>query len=214
MNGIYKIPKTNEFYIPIPKNACTSLKRVIFRRRYGFWYPRTSKRYYGIKFPAIIHTLYPSCPPDEFKAESTLNVVLRSPQERLLSILNNRVLFHNDLNLKSLPTTDDELINLLLQIDKDWDVYISQYKQFGHHSTQQYRYIEKNLNQLKIWTLADLKSQNIFNVMPQCTLEIPNSQNSTGKLKFSSSHIMSEPIPNIWRYYTRDIEMWENYNRD
>lgn len=212
MKGIYKIPGTKEYYIPIPKNACTSLKRVMFRRRFGFWYPRTSKRYFGIRFPPIMHGLYPSYPPDEIKNKNTINVVLRNPEDRLVSILNNRVLYHNDLHLESLPSREIDLIELLERINSNWDCYINSYHQFGHHTLQQYCYVEKNIKFLKVLKLNDLKSENIFNIVGDRKIIIPSSQNSTRNLRYNINHIRALPLNNIWSFYERDFDLWSMYN--
>lgn len=208
--GIYPIPGTDQKYLPIPKNACTSLKRVLFRRRFGFWYPKTNKRYFGMKFPALIHTMYPSVPNAPCQSDCLINVVLRPVEARLLSILNNRVLHHNDISLSRKPSSNEDLEELLYYINEHWYSLLEKYQMFKHHATPQYDYIKNNLHNLKILTIRDLTTENIFNTLYNNNIEIPHAQKSRPLVSFDKQTLNMKKLENISNYYSHDINYLSN----
>lgn len=80
-------------YVPIPKNACTSLKLLFFRLIHGCEF--------GGHFDAIHHQFdYRASDFNAFKADKSYFkfTVIRDPVERFFSAYNSRVLVHRELS--------------------------------------------------------------------------------------------------------------------
>lgn len=99
-----RIPKLKLAYFPVPKVACTSLKKACFELENGFpfkdfWVNGTLRH---------IHNIYESRPL-RVEFQSSVNdfshriCLVRDPIKRVLSCYSNRVVFHRELVKWALP---------------------------------------------------------------------------------------------------------------
>ncbi|MBD1136031.1 sulfotransferase family 2 domain-containing protein [Pelagibacterales bacterium SAG-MED49] len=149
------------FYCPVPKNGSTSFKHLNFFLNYNQMFKDTK-----ISEIIHIHTLYPSQrymkPYNSLQAHFKLNFLnyhslftTRDPIERFISGFNDRVLFHNKLELNYSSNFDklnfffDNFDKLLLEnMDINWhfatqhsflDIYKKRYKKITFIKLNQIR---------------------------------------------------------------------------
>lgn len=133
-------------YFPVPKNACTSLKLMLFDVENGFPFPRLMAN--GALHH--IHKLYPSeliKPAHWTSTKAMLRIaIVRDPIDRFLSAYSNRVLHHREIekapkrpkNLSAMPSVS-ELIDNLDEYRCIWTI--------SHHTAPQVEFIGKELAQ-------------------------------------------------------------------
>ena len=97
------------FYQPIPKNACSSIKMEIFRRRFGFNFPEIQHwRRHGAFIH--IHQLMPTRRAPPPAGEKCL-IVVRNPVRRFESAFREKILFNEDFtDLRSLKQRVRDII--------------------------------------------------------------------------------------------------------
>lgn len=82
------------FYQPIPKNGCSTVKNYIFRKRYGFHFPEIA---HPIKHGALIH-IHHFYPTKQFTHTSRCLVITRNPVVRFQSAFKEKILFNENFS--------------------------------------------------------------------------------------------------------------------
>ncbi|WP_157966280.1 sulfotransferase family 2 domain-containing protein [Oceanibium sediminis] len=86
------IPQYKLSYISVPKNACSSLKKMLFRLEKG----RDLQAYTANGALRTVHHVYPSKPYDRWRQQMPAGhwtfAVLRDPLDRLISTYTNKIL--------------------------------------------------------------------------------------------------------------------------
>lgn len=132
-------------YVPVPKNACTSLKTMFFEIENGFPFQpfKASGRHYWI------HDLYPSVPFGKLRHKAIADhhriAVLRDPVKRLLSCYANRVVHHRELSQEKAGA---QLAEAGLPVDPDLETFVAHlgaYRQavgsIDHHAAPMVTYL-------------------------------------------------------------------------
>ena len=183
-----KITNSEFSYIPIPKVACTSGKKLIFHINNGFDFEETHYHSSGLN----IHNHqneYQSVDFLGYENNSKFKIALvRDPIKRLLSAYTNRVVQHNDLqsvrhkltqvNLSDRPSIREFIVNL--------ETYRALSRSIAHHTDLQSVYLGPNNKNLSLYRLEDISAfTKRVNEIAGTNISMPHEQTSKKVLNFN-----------------------------
>src|SRR5699024_972923 len=199
-------------YIPISKNASTSLKHVLFELEEGFAYKYFSKNKqvyrslhdYFLKQPNAFTGVSDLLSDTSF----TKFAVIRDPVKRLISCYRNRVVDLKDLEksrLDGLPVRPD--INyFILKLNK----YQKANKIIEHHSRAQHKFLGNTLQYLDhIFPMKQMQRLKDFikKYQPDYKLLERKSKGTSYALNDLSAEALEKAI----HFYQKDYDLLEDY---
>ncbi len=206
------LPKQELIYIPIPKNACTSIKHALYEieHRQSFDYPkhkilgyRDIHDYYhkqAFSFAAVSDLLNDT--------SFTKFAVIRDPVKRLISCYRNRVVDLKDLESGKLGglTGNPDINFFILNLKK----YQKENKIIEHHSRPQHNFLGNTLKYLNhIFPIEHIKSlKNLLkSYQPGFVLPKSKFKGTTYQL----NDLSPEALDNAIFYYKKDYDLLKNY---
>ncbi|MFC1776857.1 sulfotransferase family 2 domain-containing protein [Pseudomonadota bacterium] len=202
-------------YFPIPKNATSSMKRIMFQLETGRVWDRGDRKRLGVN----IHALYPSKPNSVWKPyfhAYTSLVIFREPISRFLAVYANRV-----VHAKVLQMNDSFLSKITrarLSKHPDIDEFIAKFEAYRSispevniHTLPQSDFVgqfwEKVNYRLPISDLG--KVPEIIKQQTGKEILLPHAQ--TGGPKLSSDMLDSKQIKKLKKMYRSDYQMLGKY---
>jgi len=210
------LPEQNLIYIPIPKNACTSIMHALHEIEFGIAYDHHAHREKGYR---DIHDYYQKrkhsfTGVDELKKREGIRTfaVIRDPVKRLISCYRNRV-----VDLKDLEKSKAALRQRKLPLEPDIDTFVLNLKEYQqvnkiieHHSRPQASFLGYSLCYLdEIIPIEDLArvKKLLKGYKPDLELRTAKSGGSSFGLKDLSSEALEAAIT----YYQEDYSLLAAY---
>ena len=210
-------------YVPVPKNACTSVKSFLYRlqnNREFQVFEAGHKKFH-------IHNVMPTKCYEQWSSTNTFSgvdksntfifAVVRDPLSRLLSCYKNRVLFHNDIGkdkqayklCQQTGLSEKPDINTFV---KNLDFYQRCCPSIQHHSRPQVDYLGHNLNfYSKIYPTDKINSE-LWNDLSDIvgeSIPAPKIKLQTGGSQKNIDELTSENSLKIKRLYAADYKFIE-----
>ena len=198
----------NFVFYPVPKNACTSLKREIYYIEHKKDFK--TKHFFSKKY--TIHDYYPS---NKFIASKSFDVTLnrichvRDPLNRFVSGFINRIVNYNDLLVDKENLIENNLKYENIDINyfvTNLEKYLKYSKLTEHHFLPQTYYLGNDP------TIFDItKSKNVFKFMSEISGRDINSYKESSlnmKANFTNS-LTQESIKKLENFYKDDLTFWK-----
>jgi hypothetical protein len=210
INQKYKIS-----YFPIPKVACTTLKKVFFELENDFEF--RDFRVNGQ--PKHIHSFYSSSPFSKVPHDKIIDhkkfCIIREPLSRIVSCYRNRVLYHQELSSRVItedmrsegiypnPSLDDFCLNI--------EFYRSVSASIVHHTDPITVFLGEDPSYFdKIYSLGDIES--FFADLSALTgKKITPYKEQTGGPNVSIGDMSQEAREKIIDFYKNDYDVYANY---
>lgn len=203
-------------YIPIPKNACTSIKQALHQIEFGLVYDTTQLAhlpYYGM------HDYYNKRPDAftstdriELASDFTRFAVVRDPVERLISCYRNRV-----VDLEDLKENESSLKKVGLNAMPDINTFVLNLKEYRkanknieHHSRPQSAFLGGTLGYLDfVFPMEDLDGLQQF--LKQFSPELTFLKRKSGGTKFSVSDLSEDALEIAVQFYREDYKLLKEF---
>ncbi|WP_372637489.1 sulfotransferase family 2 domain-containing protein [Fodinibius sp.] len=210
------LPEQQLIYIPIPKNACTSIKHALheieFGRRFDADLPafsdyREHHDYYK-KRPAA----FTSVSALREQTSSTRFALVRDPVRRLISCYRNRVVDLGDLTssrstLKRLDVpTEPDINTFFLHLEE----YRRVNKSIEHHSRLQSAFLGGTLAYLdRVFTMGDIPE--LVAMLRTYKPGLKLRQRKTGGTKITLADLSRKALRHAIDFYSPDYELLNRY---
>lgn len=208
------ISSTPYLYFPVPKVACTSIKKGILQHND----PETLARHTASSAKLDVHKIYPSY---RFKPwiarikwpRTEWICMVRDPVKRAVSGYRNRILFHRDLEKtpeavlekSGLTRTPD-----LNEFSRDLEKYCKVSTAVNHHFALHCRYLGTQPQQFShVFKLSEMGDLVSLVANAGVTLDIPHEQ--TGGPKVSVDDLSREGRAALETFYAKDYRTWGPY---
>lgn len=210
------LPEQELIYIPIPKNACTSIKHALHEIEFGKRFDADLSEFSDYRE----HHDYYKKRPDAFTSVSDLKeqtsatrfALVREPVKRLISCYRNRVVDLGDLKASrkkldrlGLPPEPD-INDFILNVEH----YRSANKSIEHHSRLQSEFLGGTTGYLdRVFTMNDMPElvEMLQTYKPGLTLR----RRKTGGTAVALADISEKALEHAVDFYRRDYELLENY---
>ena len=205
------IPGTDIVYFPVPKVACTSLKRLV--------YEIINDQAFEATRDSNIHIIFPSEPltqPLEFDSGVTRRLaVVRDPVGRLISAYRNRVVFHRELERKGVQ---QRLSQIGLTSEPSITQFVANLKDYQwaapsiyHHTRPIVDYLGNKADCFD--HIFDLRQvavcARLFNTAANTDVALEHTQR-TGPV-ISADALDAPHLQLLRKYYAEDIEVYGHY---
>jgi len=210
------LAKHKLIYIPLPKNACTSIKQALHEIEFGKPFDATLDEF---RVYDEIHDYYLKRP-NAFTGKKELETlagytrfaVVRDPVKRLLSCYRNRVLDSGDLNesrktlrrkgLSAQPDLDSFIMNL--------DQYRKINSIIEHHSRPQSAFLDGSLRYFdKIYRMKDLGQ--LFDLLKKQKRGLAIRQRKTGGTEVGLENLSEGAFEKLLEFYRDDYKLLKEY---
>lgn len=203
-------------YIPIPKNACTSIKHALheveFVKRFDSDLPEFSNYREHHEYYKKRANAFTSIEKLRSQTRVTRFAVVRDPVRRLLSCYRNRVLDLGDLEQTKaavdrigLPLKPD-LNNFFLNLER----YRSINKSIEHHSRPQAQFLGGTIDYLdQIFTLGELPQ--LLEMLKTFKPDLELRRRKTGGTEVSVNDLSEEAKQAAISYYREDYRLLSDY---
>ncbi len=203
-------------YLPVPKNACTSIKWMFYEAEHGVKFsPYKSNNGKNV----FIHDLYPTITFDKLEKESIADseriAVVRDPVKRVFSAYGNRVVLHREL---SAGKQGKRLAKFGLLPDPDLSTFIDQIEEYcaavptiNHHTRPQVDFLGSDPAYFsRIYRFSELDSlaEDVSRITGK-RLDLPRLQR--GGPKFSITDITGIQHEKLRGLYTADYEAFGSW---
>lgn len=210
------LPDQELIYIPIPKNACTSIMHALYEIEFEEQYSHRDHRKEGYR---DIHDYYQKRRHSFTGAEKlkgredvTIFAVIRDPVKRLISCYRNRV-----VDLKDLESTKEELRQKGLPLEPDLNNFVlnlAEYRKANkiieHHSRPQGKFLDGTLDYLeRVYPIKKLDECMGWLKTFKPDLEIRRAK--SGGSSFSLKDLSGEALEAAIAFYRQDYELLNEY---
>ena len=210
------LPGQKLIYIPIPKNACTSIKHALHEIEFGKTFNASQNEYSRFKS----HHDYYNKRSDAFTGINELQnktgyfrfTVVRDPVERLLSCYRNRV-----VDLGDLKSSKSALISKGLPPEPDLNTFIRYLKRYRkinksieHHSRPQSRFLGGTLRYFdRVYPMEqlDLLFDKLTDFYPGLTIR----KHKSGGTKVNFNKLSENSLQEIIDFYKEDYKLLSKY---
>jgi hypothetical protein len=211
-----RLPEENLIYIPIPKNATSSIKHALYEIEFDrqFNYEHYKKfgcrdihNYYKKRSNAFTGTTVL-----ENEKQADVFIVIRDPVKRLISCYRNRV-----VDLGDLTKTKREIKNRGLLLEPDLNTFVMQLEEYReankiieHHSRPQYRFLGNTLSYIdKIYPIAELKE--LKKMLQGYKSNLQMRSEKSGGTSFGLKDLSEEALERVLVLYQNDYELLKEY---
>lgn len=210
------LPRQALLYIPIPKNACTSIKHALyeiefgqrfspsFRDRNGYedhhdYYKKRTNAFTGLRSL-------------ESMEHATRFTLVRDPIKRLISCYRNRVIDLDDLKASEtklekmgLPRKPD-INTFILNLDR----YRKASKNIEHHSRPQHFFLGGTIDYLdRIFPMEDMES--LKKMLKTYKPDLKMLKRKSGGTNITLADLKEEALQHAISFYSRDYKLLENF---
>ena len=211
-----RVPEKRLIYIPVPKNACSSIKEALHEIEFGRRFDKERE----INAPYInIHDYFKK-QPKAFAGLKRLSsaknftrfAVVRDPVKRLVSCYRNRVVDLGDLNadLKSLERYSLELNPDINTFVLNLRLYRKANKSIEHHSRPQWSFFGGSLDYLdKIFMIEELDDLQDF--LRSYRSDLAFLSRKSGGTSFSVSDLSEEALRHAVKFYRQDYRLLSKF---
>ncbi len=202
-------------YIPIPKNACSSVKYALYEIDTGCPFDYQKHRERGYK---DIHDYY------QKRAESFTGVkrlhntdskifaVIRDPVKRLISCYRNRV-----VDLKDLEKSKPLLRQLDLPREPDLNTFVMRLEEYReasklieHHSRPQYRFLGDSLSYIdEVYPISELGA--LSKMLQGYNTDLQMRSKKSGGTSYGLKDLSEEVLERAFILYRKDYELLKEY---
>lgn len=210
------LPEQQLIYIPIPKNACTSIKHALheieFGKRFDAGLPEFSDYREHHDYYKKRPTAFTSVSALKAQTDSTRFALVRDPVRRLISCYRNRVVDLGDLRSSrkvlersDLPTEPD--INTFIV---NLEGYRGVNKSIEHHSRLQSEFLGGTLAYLdRVFTMGNIPELVAMLRTYKPGLEL--RQRKTGGTKITLADLSQKALRHAIAFYSEDYELLHRY---
>ncbi|SMO66824.1 sulfotransferase family 2 domain-containing protein [Fodinibius sediminis] len=209
------LPEQKLIYIPIPKNACTSIKHALheieFDKRFDSDLPefsdyREHHDYYKKRSHAFTSVKALR------KADAFRFALVRDPVRRLLSCYRNRV-----VDLKDLHASRRALERMQLPVEPDLNTFVlnlEHYRQasksIDHHSRPQSQFLGGTLSYLdNIYTLDEMPE--LVKMLRAYKPDLELRRRKTGGTRVILADLSAEALDYALQFYHEDYKLLDRY---
>lgn len=211
-----KLPEKKLVYIPIPKNACSTIKHALYEIEFNREFDYQQHQKWGYR---DIHDYY-NKRPDAFtgvnklknNGKSIVFTVIRDPVKRLISCFRNRV-----VDLKNLEKSKLLLKHKGLPIDPDLNTFIMNLREYRkvnkiieHHSRPQYQFLGNSLtyvDEIIPFDKMEILKKMLREFKPDLQMRKEKSEGTSYGLNDLSPEALEEAIS----FYRKDYHLLANY---
>lgn len=203
-------------YIPIPKNACTSIKHALheieFGKRFDAALPEFSDYQEHHDYYKKRSHAFTSVSALRKRTDTTRFALIRDPVKRLISCYRNRV-----LDLGDLESSREILKNEGLPIDPDLNTFVlnlAEYRRINksieHHSRPQYKFLGGTIDYLDhIFTLRSISE--LEEMLQRFKPNLKLRQRKTGGTDVTLNDISREALDAAIEFYKKDYRLLGDY---
>lgn len=203
-------------YIPIPKNACSTIKQTLYKIEFGRPYNSDrakSKAYRNIHY-------YYKKRPDAFTSVSKIDAardctrftIVRDPLDRLISCYRNRV-----VDLKDLEMNPDGLKNMNLPAEPDLNTFVLHLgnyrkanKSIEHHSRPQAEFLGHTLHHVDyVYPIEEMG--NLEKMLRAHSPDFKMPKLKSGGTQVELSHFSEKALAVVNRFYKKDYQLLKQY---
>lgn len=210
------LPEQKLIYIPIPKNACTSIKHALHEIEFGKRFDTDLPEFSDYRE----HHDYYKKRSKAFTSVSTLReqtnahrfALVREPVKRLLSCYGNRVVDLGDLNLsrKKLErkglSAEPDLNTFVMNLE----AYRQANKKIEHHSRPQSRFLGGTIEYLdRIFTLAEI--DDLLGMLREYDPGLDLRQRKTEGTKVTLADLSEKALQHAITFYREDYKLLGSY---
>ncbi|WP_138432113.1 sulfotransferase family 2 domain-containing protein [Fodinibius saliphilus] len=210
------LPGHQLIYIPIPKNACSSIKHLLYELEFDQEYNYKEHREWGYQ---NIHDYYHKRPQAftgvkslEADSRNIIFAVVRDPVKRFISCYRNRV-----IDLQDLKCSQKELEKRGLPVIPDINFFVDHLIDYSnintsleHHLRPQYLFLGNSLTYLdEIFTLSELSK--LEERLQKYNSNIELRSEKSGGSSYSLQDLTRESLEKVIDYYSRDYKLLEDY---
>lgn len=210
------LPEHGLLYIPIPKNACTTVKHALHEIEFGKKFTPEKRDKLGM---VDIHDYYQKRDRAftgirrmRERTEATRFAIVRDPVQRLISCYRNRVVDLGDLqptaqSLKkmNLPVAPD-LNTFVLNLEK----YCHANKSIDHHASPQCNFLGGSVDYLdKIFPIEQM--ENLKVMLKKYGWEYQMRSVKSGGTSFNLEDLTQEALEYAIAYYRQDYRLLADY---
>lgn len=203
-------------YIPIPKNACTSLKHAMHYLEYQKPYDFSTYHEYGYQ---NLHDFYnkqknafTSVESLKKKSDAFRFAIVREPVDRFLSCYGNRVLELGDLH-----ESKTEFDKMGLPVDPGLDAFVQHLEQYRsvnssirHHTRPQSDFLGETLSYLdKIYPFDQMDS--VRSMLKSYDNSLIIKTRKSGGPKFELHDLSFGSLQHLLEFYKNDYELLSDY---
>src|SRR5690625_3555688 len=212
------LPEQQLLYIPIPKNACTSIKHALheieFGKRFDSGLPEFSDYREHHDYYKKRANAFTSVSRLKARTDATRFALVRDPVKRLLSCYRNRVVDLEDLksakatlkrmNLPSQPDINTFVMNL--------KGYRKAVKSIEHHSRCQSNFLGGRIDYLdRVFTLDDISG--LVDMLRSHAPDLELLKRKKGGTKASLADLSGEALRHAVDFYRKDYDLLKKYVR-
>lgn len=202
-------------YIPIPKNACSTIKHALYEIEYGkefdygraeMWGYQDIHDYYKKRKHAFMGIKMLS------QRDETIFTVIREPVKRLISCYRNRVVDLGDLHKsksvlrqRGLPLEPD-LNTFVLQLEE----YRQINKVIEHHSRPQHEFLGNSLHYVdKVYPLH--RMEELKKMLRELKPDLQMKSEKSGGTSFNLADLSEEALKKAISFYGEDYNLLSDY---
>lgn len=210
-----EVPGKDLIYIPIPKNACSTIKHALYEIEFDkpFNYPMHEAWGYQ-----DIHDYYKkrrnafTSAKKLAESSATVFTVIRDPVKRLISCYRNRV-----VDLKDLEKTRETLIKMELSPEPDLNAFVDKLeayrqanKSIEHHSRSQHQFLQNTLEYVDtIFSISELDQLKDFLAGYKSDLELRSEK--SGGTSFELGDLTEQSLEKAIHFYGEDYKLLADY---
>lgn len=210
------LPEQKLLYIPIPKNACTSVKHALHEIEFGEKFTPGKRERLGM---VDIHDFYQKRD-NAFTGVRQLKemqdtvrfAIVRDPVERLISCYRNRVVDLGDLQSSlfklekmGLPTEPD-INTFVLNLDR----YRRTNSSIGHHARSQHEFLRGTLDYLdKIFPIEEMEE--LRSMLKKYGWKYEMRTVKSGGTCFEVDDLSEEALRHAVNYYRQDYDLLSRF---
>lgn len=210
------LPKERLIYIPIPKNACSSVKHFLYEiefdqdfdyERHREWGYRDIHDYYNKRSNSFTGVKKLNKRKDE-----TIFAIVRDPVKRLISCYRNRVVV-----LEDLQTSKVVLEHMELPVEPDLNTFVMNLKDYRranniieHHSRPQHEFLGDTLDYLdRIFPIT--KIDELENMLRKFKEDAELRSEKSGGPSYNLQDLSSEALDQAVSFYEKDYDLLNEY---
>ncbi|MGM0545467.1 MAG: sulfotransferase family 2 domain-containing protein [Bacteroidota bacterium] len=206
------LPKQKLIYIPIPKNACTSIKHALheieFGKRFDADLPEFSDYREHHDYYLKRSNAFTSVNELREKSDCMRFAVIRDPVKRLISCYRNRV-----VDLGDLESSRSVLKQRGLPVEPDLNTFVLNLaayrkanKSIEHHARPQAEFLGGAIDYLdRVFTLADIPE--LLEMLQKHKPGLELRQRKTGGTRRTLADLSPEALEAAISYYRQDYEL-------